>query len=266
MTRKTTISMVLLGALAASAPGCSILAALDEPGGVLPACEDGDVQSQRDLVLVMDSLTPHIGNYGEIVAVSEGGFVSVRAVLDPVVSRDMTVSLRDALPAGPFRLDVFFDYNINRVYDPPPTDHAWTLDSCASGVYRFSHNPAFENIGDPAAVDVGEDFLIHFESFTPHLGQLVEVRVVDLDAALPRTVGYYRLAEAESEAFTLGIPGIIEPGTRYTIAIWADKNADLTYQAPDVDHSWRVDATGEATGLEMTFVHNTNFAPIDDLL
>jgi hypothetical protein len=79
-------------------------------------------------------------------------------------------------------------------------------------------------------------------------------------------VGYYRLAEAQSPSFTLRIPGIIEPGTNYTVAIWADKNADLTYQPPDVDHSWRQDEVGDATGLERTFVHSTSFAPLDDLL
>ena len=62
MKRNNMISMVIFGTLAISISGCSILAALDEPHGALPACEDGDAQTQRDLVLVMDSLTPHIGN------------------------------------------------------------------------------------------------------------------------------------------------------------------------------------------------------------
>jgi hypothetical protein len=245
--------------------GCSILAALDEPGGQLPACQAGDESTQRDLVVVLDHLAPHIGDRAEIRVVSEGNFITARAILDPVASESMTVRMRQALTPGPRHLDLFVDLNQNGVYDPPPADHAWRLPACASGVFRFSHNANFLDIEAPAPQGIGNDFTMHVRSFSMHLGDLVEVYVVNQSMSVPTTVGLYRLAEAEAADFDIRIPGIIEPGVSYTIGIWADKNDDGEYQAPDIDHSWRVEATGEASGLEIDFTHNTNFADVSEL-
>lgn len=49
---------------------------------------------------------------------------------------------------------------------------------------------------------------------------------------------------------------------RFRMALYADKNNNLVYDLPDEDHAWRLVATGEATGLSLSFTHNTDFQDI----
>lgn len=228
----------------------------------LPACGDGDEQTVRDLRFHMDTMDIHTGQLVELRVVNANDFVVARAILDPLVGTSADLRMRGALLEGPHRVDFWADLSKNRAYDAPPTDHAWRLEPCASGAHAFSHSTNFADISKPETTPVGGDFVINFTDQTIHMGQLHELWVIDQSNG--RMVGYYRLAEPPQSRFTLQIPGIIEPGVGYTVALYADKNGNLTYDPPDEDHAWRLSATGEATGLEVTFAHNTDFQDITE--
>ena len=144
----------------------------------------------------------------------------------------------------------------------PPTDHGWRLEACASGAHKFSHSTNFADVSDPEPKVVGGDFVFNLDGMTPHVGQLLEFWVID--QSNQRMVGYYRLSEPLEPNFTIRIPGIIEPSADYTVAFYADKNNNLLYDIPDEDHAWRLNGTGDASGLTIDFVHHTSFDDITE--
>lgn len=207
----------------------------------------------------------HQGDLVEVTVVTENKYEVARAILDPLPSAAYTLVMRGALEAGNQTIDFWADLSGERRYDPPPTDHAWRLDPCASGVFRFTHNTNFTDIDDPDKTLAGGDFVLNFHDWGPHLGQMHEVYVIDKPTN--RVVGFYRLADPEEEDFTVALPGIIERNTPYVIAFFADKNNNLLYDPPDEDHSWRIEETGGATGITIEFAHNINFTDIaEDIL
>ncbi len=215
----------------------------------------------RDLDFHLRSMVPHINQLTEISVISGSNVLAARAILDPLTDADFDLVMRRAVPAGVYRLDFFSDFNNNRSYDAPPTDHAWRLDLPATGVadLTFVHNTNFTDISSPAVTQAG-DFTLNFTGMTPHLGQLLELRVIR--EATNETVGMYRLGAITLPAFTITIPGIIGVGIDYRVDFWADFNNNKLCDAPPTDHAWRLTGTGGPTGLTMSFNHNTNFTNV----
>ncbi len=227
-----------------------------------PACDSGDEQSVRDLRFSMDMMNIHQNQYVEVRVVNVGNFVVARAILDPLVGSAADFQMRGALLEGPHRVEFWADLSNNGAYDAPPADHAWRLDACASGAHVFSHSTNFVDIEDPPRKVVGGDFVINFIGMVPHVGQLLELWVIDVSNG--RMVGYYRKADPLVVDYTVRIPGIIEQDAGYDIVFYADKNNNLRYDPPGEDHAWRLTGTGDASGLSFDFEHHTNFADITE--
>ena len=77
-----------------------------------------------------------------------------------------------------------------------------------------------------------------------------------------RLVGLYRLGAIPSPSFSITIPGIISPGQDYAVDLWVDVNGNGAYDPPPVDHAWRLLQSSTATGLALSFTHNTLFTDV----
>jgi hypothetical protein len=111
-----------------------------------------------------------------------------------------------------------------------------------------------------------EDFVAHFTMFEPHVGQTLYLKVVDTATGL--TVGTVTPFEVTSATFDVTLPTILTSGTDYTIDFWADVDGSGTLDATPigdpvgVDHAWRLNSTADGDGIELTFMHDTNFTDI----
>lgn len=216
----------------------------------------------RSVAVNLDGMDPHVGQFMRFDVASGQELIS-RAVLDPLPAASFDFVVKQAVPEGAFRFDFFADLNGNGSYNPPPADHAWRLVLPDTGliVVNFTHNTEFTDISDTSTSDSGSEFRIDCTDFTPHVGQLLELKVVR--AATGRTVGYYRLDAIPGPDFDLEIRDIIKTGEDYRVDFYADLNGNGRYDAPPVDHAWRLTGTGTAAGLSLTFAHNTSFTDID---
>lgn len=70
--------------------------------------------------------------------------------LSDVNAVDITVAIPGIIESGvPYRVDFFADKSQNGVYDPPPTDHTWTVryEGTPSGIQEtFPHNADFVDV------------------------------------------------------------------------------------------------------------------------
>jgi hypothetical protein len=220
-----------------------------------------DQGAQQDLNLSLSGMDPHVGQLTELRIVwRHTGALIGRAILDPLPAAAFSVFLPVAVLPGEFDLNFFSDLNGNRAYDAPPVDHAWSVPIPSTGQVAFAHNTTFTDIGATAASEPGGSFTLNFTGMTPHVNQLLEVRVIKV--ADGQTVGAYRLAVIPGAAFGVSIPGIIENGQEYRVDFFADLNGNGAYDAPPTDHAWRLTGTGGGSGLTLGFAHNTDFTDI----
>jgi hypothetical protein len=131
------------------------------------------------------------------------------------------------------------------------------------GVNEFEQELEIENDtsgGGSSTLPTGLDFTLNFTGMVPHVGQLLEVRVINASSGL--TVGSQRVAAVPSPAFSVSIPGIVENGQAYRVDFFADLNGNGVYNAPPADHAWRLTGTAGATGLTLDFAHNAVFTDV----
>uniref|UniRef100_A0A832G8B1 T9SS type A sorting domain-containing protein n=1 Tax=Ignavibacterium album TaxID=591197 RepID=A0A832G8B1_9BACT len=94
---------------------------------------------------------------------------------------------------------------------------------------------------------------------TPHLGQLFELRVVKTDNS--EEVGRFTLPQILVPNFKVFIPGF-DLNNNYNIDFYADHNGNGSYNAPPVDHAWRLTFNSSTGDWTENFSHNTNFTDI----
>jgi hypothetical protein len=151
---------------------------------------------------------------------------------------------------------MYADLNKNGVYDSPPVDHAWEVkfeNTLGDFSVDFSHNTDFK--------DVGWKYLytLNFVDLTPHVGQLLEMRVVrnDNSEEVNRTSVIVPGAE-----FSLRIPQI-EMNHDYNVEFYADHNGNGLYDSPPADHAWRISFNSNTGNFVQNFSHNANFVDIN---
>jgi len=231
---------------------------------VCAGCGDDDATGPQtnqpvDFTFQYTGMTPHVGQLVEFRIVSSADALAARAILDPLPGAAGTLVMPKGVPAGTFRLDFFADLNMNQMYDAPPADHAWRVDIPSTGIVSFAHNFTFTDISSPI-INQDTTFQFNATGFTPHVNQLLELRVIEM--ASGRTVGQYRLGSVPQADFSLTLLGIIENGKMYQIDFYADLNGNGSYDAPPVDHAWRVTQAATVSGITVNFPHNTNFTDI----
>ncbi len=95
---------------------------------------------------------------------------------------------------------------------------------------------------------------------TPHLGQRFEARLVDRETG--KEVDRVSVSSIASADFSVTFDGA-PTGGDYDVDFYADLNKDGRYDAPPIDHAWRM-AVDDAAGAPMlSFTHNTGFTDVE---
>ncbi len=98
-----------------------------------------------------------------------------------------------------------------------------------------------------------------FREMDPHLGQAFSLRVVEEPSG--REVFRVSIPEIAAAMFDLEI-GDLAFDTPYRVDFYADHNGNGMYDAPPVDHAWRVELTGFQADTIVPIQHNTDFTDI----
>ncbi len=136
--------------------------------------------------------------------------------------------------------------------------HVFTM----PGNYDYNCDPhvALGMVGKVTVQELTPDTLtVNFTGMTPHLGQMLTLYVRDLVSGdYLDTVVVSEIKDAEFHINS----DAIETGGTYQVDFFADHNGNGIYDAPPLDHAWRLE-TGEAIGdVYIEFSHNTNFTNI----
>ncbi|MBU0690451.1 T9SS type A sorting domain-containing protein, partial [bacterium] len=203
-----------------------------------------------------NGMTPHLNQLLEIRIIDSVTELEVgRKRVEIVPAANFSVVIPGLTRNGSYRADFYADLNGNGRYNNTPTDHAWSMNfSNPDGnvTLDFTHNTNFTNI------DWEYLFRLNMLGMNPHLGQLLEMRLVDnSDAEIGRTK-FVELAVANS---ALSIPGLMQTAD-YHADFYADLNGSGDYNPPPADHAWRQEFTSDGD-VVMNFAHNTNFVDIE---
>lgn len=207
------------------------------------------------LTVNFSGMSPHVGQilYLRVIDKLNGKEVGRTSTN---VSESFSLNLNVLLTGRSYYVDFFADFNNNGLYDSPPTDHAWRMEldnALGNDQLNFAHNTNFTDI------DWKYLFTFNFTGMTPHVGQLLEVRVEDNVTA--KEVGRTRIEFISSADFSVEIPGL-ELNKEYKVQFYADFNKDGTYNAPPADHAWEMNVESTDGDVTSSFSHNTNFTDI----
>jgi hypothetical protein len=104
------------------------------------------------------------------------------------------------------------------------------------------------------------DFTVSFSDMTPHVGQKMEIRLIDMEDL--SEVDRQELDPIPSAAFDVVFENI-EDGSNFFVDFYADHNGNGWYDSPPTDHAWRLTATDVNGGDMVSFSHNTDFTDIE---
>ncbi len=123
-------------------------------------------------------------------------------------------------------------------------------------------NPALvSNPGEIGSIPNGDGalFTLNFTDMTPHIGQLLELRLVDVETGMEVNSTFRPAVPAAT--FKVALYGLQETRA-YFADFYADLNGNGQYDPPPVDHAWRIEIPAVEGPVEENFTHNTNFTDI----
>jgi len=200
---------------------------------------------------------PHLNQNLYLRVVDKGTMKETGRIIQQITSANFDIVI-DAVTAGrSYFIDFFSDHNSNGLYDAPPTDHAWRLElnnAVGNDELNFAHNTNFTDIKWVYVLT------INFTGMTPHVGQLLELRVENNNNSIE--VDRIKLPSIPSANFSLQIVGL-QLNTEYNIDFYADVNGNGLYNVPPTDHAWRITFTNSTGDVSQPFSHNTSFTDIN---
>lgn len=216
-----------------------------------------DIKWQNVLTINFEGMTPHIGQMLEIKLENSTLEKEIGRVKIPAIaSASFPVQIVGLTEPGDYSIEFYADVNGNGLYDIPPTDHAWKIGFNYTGGnvdVSFAHNTTFTDIKWKYLLTV------NFTSMTPHIGQLFELRVVKVENQ--EEAGRVSLPAVLVPNFTVYVPGF-DLNKDYNIDFYADLNGNGSYNAPPVDHAWRMTFNSSTGDVTSDFSHNANFVDI----
>ncbi|MDA0745973.1 MAG: T9SS type A sorting domain-containing protein [bacterium] len=112
----------------------------------------------------------------------------------------------------------------------------------------------------PQTQQLGPRITLQFVGMNPHVGQMLEVRVVNRSTGAE--IRRVRLAAVPGPDFSVILPGI-QVGGNYDVDFYADHNRNGSYNRAPQDHTWRLSVNNALETQTLTFTHNTNFTDIN---
>lgn len=207
------------------------------------------------LTVNFTSMNPHVGQALWLAVIDTTTGIEIGRVKHQVATADFSLEVTGMEMGKSYNVDFWADLNKNGVYNAPPVDHAWRLtlnDVKGDTTLAFVHNT-----NDLIDIDWKTKLSVHFIDFGPHVGQMITIYVRDSVATLDTVVcTAIRNPEFYESSF------VIEPTKSYTIDIWADFDEDSTYDAPPVDHAWRLQLNNVVSDTIIDLVHNIKFFDI----
>ncbi len=231
------------------------------PGNALLVSEPGNPTNKIlfNATLQITGMTPHLNKKFELRVVDKmNGKEVFRYKVASIATADFNVDLQNIQSGHSYWIDFYADHNGNGKYDAPPVDHAWQLElnnALGGDIIAFTHNTTF--------TDIKWKYLltINFTGMTPHLGQLMEIRVVDDSTTIE--VGRTRIESVTSSDFIVQMPVLWSDRNNYTIQFYADFNKSGLYEVPPTDHAYELHLNSNSGDTTLTFAHNTNFTDIN---
>lgn len=104
-----------------------------------------------------------------------------------------------------------------------------------------------------------ETLTLEFRDMEPHLGQRLELRIVNTSTRAE--VDRFIIDEIPAAAFELDFE-VLKEGESYTIDLYADHNANGRYDAPPTDHAWRLEIPAVVGDVVIPFTHTAEFVDI----
>ncbi len=228
------------------------------PGNSSMVTLPGDATSNAlsTLTVSFSDMTPHVGQMLQLRVIDKNNMKEVGRTSVASITQAFDVQLDVILQGHDYYIDFFADHNGNGLYDAPPTDHAWRIelnDAQGNDNVAFAHNTNF--------TDIDWDYMltVNFTGMTPHVGQLLELRVED--DVTNQEVGRTRIEFIPSADFTVNIPGI-KLGKQYKVEFYADHNGNGLYDSPPTDHAWKIQFENNSGDVTETFAHNTDFTDV----
>ena len=216
-----------------------------------------DIEWPNLLTINFTAMTPHVDQLLEIRVEDELTSKEVgRKRIEFIPSADFVVEIPGIEMGREYKIEMYADFNKNGIYDSPPVDHAWEVkfeNTLGDFSVDFSHNTDFKDIGWKYL------YTLNFVDLAPHVGQLLEMRVVrnDNSEEVNRTSVIVPGAQ-----FSLRIPQI-EMSHDYNVEFYADHNGNGIYDAPSTDHAWRISFNSSTGNYVQNFLHNANFTDIN---
>ncbi len=212
--------------------------------------------SGESITIHFTGMNPHVGQNLYLRLVDKGTLKEESRTVLNVSDPDFDVIM--AITTGhSYFIDFFADFNGNGLYDPPPTDHAWRMDAdnVTNGQeFNFAHNTNFTDI------DWAYIVVIQFTGMTPHVGQMLEIRLEDDNTG--KEIERIKLSAIPAADFSVVLIGT-KLGVEYKVEFYADFNGNGLYDAPPVDHAWVITFENMTGDVSLDFFHNTNFDDIN---
>jgi plastocyanin len=132
-----------------------------------------------------------------------------------------------------------------------------------AGVYNYHCDPhiAFGMVGKVTVLpkSLNAKLTVDFVGMTPHVGQMFTFYVRDKATGL--FVDTVLIEEIPEASFRIQSSAMVI-GKSYYLDFYADHNGNGLYNAPPVDHAWRMVLDGVTGDASLNFTHNTSFTDI----
>lgn len=207
------------------------------------------------LTVNFTAMTPHVGQIFWLAVIDTTTKKEVGRVKHVITNADFSVEVSGMEPDKSYQVDFWADLNGDGFYDAPPVDHAWRLplnDVNGDETLYFVHNT---NLTD---IDWQLKLTVHFTAMVPHVGQMLTLFVRDEAGLYLDTVVVEKVEGPEFDISSWAV----DTAKAYLIDFWADHNSNGTYDAPPVDHAWRLEIDSLVSDSIINFVHNTTFTDI----
>ncbi len=208
-----------------------------------------------NLTVNFTGMTPHVGQMLYLRVYDRSDMKEVGRTT-ATVAESFNVTLSVVLAGHSYYVDFFTDHNSNSKYDAPPADHAWRLElnnAQGNDVVNFAHNTNFTDINWAYMLK------INFTGMTPHLNQLLEIRVED-DLTSEEIIRK-RIESIPSADFVVELPGV-KMGKEYKVEMYSDHNKNGIYDSPPADHAWEIKFENNSGDFTADFAHNTSFKDV----
>jgi hypothetical protein len=221
--------------------------------GVGVTLSDAATPGLRSLTINLSGFDDNLHRFMQFrVAPPDNSFQVMAVIHEGLPTATYRFELPNSLLAGvDYRLDFWVDTDQSGGYNPPPTDHAWSLPLPAGTsdiVIDFPHNTDFTEIESMAPIH-DSSLILSASNMFMYAGQLVDVRAIEHGSG--RLSGR-QLREVPGDSFDVTVGSVIHGGLDYDVIVTVDGNDDGVVDLAS-DPSWHLTGTADDSGLHVPF-------------